>query len=59
MILMLPLDVIKKYYPDLSDEKLKQIQVFVYQSCCGVMQYFYGDDWEGDIDDLDLKNEEG
>ena len=56
---MLPLDVIKKYYPDLSDEDLKKIQVFVYELCCGLMQYFYGDDWDKDSDDLDLKNKEG
>jgi hypothetical protein len=55
---MLPLDVIRKYYPNRSDEDLKKIQTFVYQLCCGVMQYFYGDNWEGDIDELDLKNEE-
>lgn len=55
---MLPLDVIKKYYPNLSDEELKQVQEFVYQLCCGVMQYFYGDNWEKDIIDLNLKNEE-
>ena len=55
---MLPLDVIRKYYPNLSDEQLKQIQTFIYQLCCGLMQYFYGDSWEGDIDDLDLKNKE-
>lgn len=53
---MLPLDVIRKYYPDLPD--LKKIQVFVYELCCGLMQYFYGDNWEGDIDDLDLKHKE-
>lgn len=56
---MLPLDVIKKYYPYLSDEDLKKIQVFVYQLCCGIMQHFYGDSWEGDIGDPDLENEEG
>ena len=55
---MLTLDVIRKYYPDLSDEDLKKIQVFVYQLCCGLMQYFYGDKWEGVSDELDLKNEE-
>ncbi|MCL5784763.1 MAG: hypothetical protein M1142_05450 [Patescibacteria group bacterium] len=55
---MLSLDVIRKYYPNLSDDELKKIQVFVYHLCCGLMQYFYGDDWEGDIDDPDLKNEE-
>ena len=55
---MLPLDVIRKYYPDLSDEDLKKIQEFVYTLCCGIMQHFYRDNWEGNIDDLELKNEE-
>lgn len=55
---MLPLDVIRKYYPDLSDEELKKIQVFVYELCCGLMQHFYGEGWEKDSDELDLKNGE-
>ena len=55
---MLLLNVIRKYYPNLSDEDLKKIQVFVYELCCGLMQYFHGKDWEKDIDGLDLKNEE-
>lgn len=55
---MLPLDVIRKYYPNLSDEELKKIQTFVYQLCCGLMQYFYGDDWEEKIIDSDFKNGE-
>ena len=55
---MLPLDVIRKYYPDLSDEELKKIQVFVYELCCGFMQHFYGDNWEKEIDNLDLENKE-
>lgn len=55
---MLPLDVIKKYYPNTSDEELKGIQTFVYELCCGMMQYFYGNDWEKDIEELDLKNKE-
>jgi len=46
---MLPLNVIRKYYPDLSDGHLKKIQVFVYELCCGLMQYFYGNNWEKDI----------
>ncbi len=54
---MLPLDVIKKYYPDLPDEELKKIQVFVYELCCGLMQHFYGRDWEEDIEEIDLENE--
>lgn len=56
---MLPLDVVRKYYPDLSDDELKKIQMFVYQLCCGLMQYFHGDNWEGDMGDPDLENEEG
>lgn len=49
----------KKYYPDLPEEDLKKIQTFVYELCCGLMQYFYGDDREKDVDEWDLKNEEG
>ena len=55
---MLSIDVTRKYYPNASDEDLKKIQKFVYLLGCGLMQYFYGDNWEGDIDDLDLKNAE-
>ncbi|MDP3918069.1 MAG: hypothetical protein Q8Q30_02765 [Candidatus Woesebacteria bacterium] len=55
---MLPLDVVRKYYPNLPDEELKKIQVFVYELCCGLMQYFYGNDWEEDSDGLELENEE-
>lgn len=54
---MLPLDVIRKYYPDLSDEKLKQIQEFIYQLCCGLMQHFYGEDWDESIEGMDSENE--
>lgn len=56
---MLPLDVIRKYYPDLSDEELKKIQVFVYELCCGLMQHFYGEDWEKDIEESGSENNEG
>lgn len=55
---MLPLEVIKKYYSNATDEELKQIQEFIYALCCGLMQYFYGNDWEKDSDGLDLKNKE-
>lgn len=55
---MLPLEMIRKYYPDLSDEELKKIQEFVYVLCCGLMQYFYEEDWEKDSEDLGLENEE-
>ena len=54
---MLPLDLIKKYYPNLSDEDLKKIQVLIYELCCGLMQHFYGEDWDKDIEEIDLENE--
>ncbi len=53
---MLPLDVIRKYYSNASDEELKGIQEFVYLLSCGIMQYFYGSDWEKDIIDSDFEN---
>ena len=56
---MLPLNVIRKYYPNLSDKQQKQIQNFIYQLCCGLMQYFYGNDWEKDSGEWDLENKEG
>ena len=55
---MIPIEVIRKYYPDLSNEELRKMQTFIYELCCGLMQYFYGDKWEEDSDELDLKNEE-
>lgn len=54
---MLPLEVIRKYYPNLSDDELKQIQKFIYALCCGIMQHFYGEDWDGDIGEMDFENE--
>lgn len=39
---MLPLDVIRKYYPNLSEDELKEIQEVVYLLACAVMQHFYG-----------------
>ena len=56
---MLPLDVIRKYYPNASGEELKGIQTFVYQLCCGIMQYFYGPNWEKDSDGSEWENYKG
>lgn len=53
---MLPLEIIRKYYPDLSDEDLMKIQEFIYQLCCGIMQHFHGEDWDEDIDELSFEN---
>ena len=55
---MLPLDVIKKYYPDLSDEDLKKIQLFIFQLCCGIMQHSHGENWDEYVDELGWKNKE-
>ena len=50
---MLPLDIIRKYYPDLSDEGLKEIQEIVYLLGCAVMQHVYGPKWIGDFEESD------
>lgn len=39
---MLSLDVTGKYYPDASEEELKEIQEVVYLLSCAIMQEFYG-----------------
>ena len=48
---MLPLDVIRKYYPDLSDDELKEIQEVVYLLACAVIQHVYGSKWMGDFEE--------
>lgn len=50
---MLPLETIKKYYPNSSEEELKEIQEVVYLLACAVMQHFYGSEWMGDFEDSD------
>lgn len=54
---MLPLDVIRKYYPNLSDEELKEIQEIVYLLACAVMQHVYGHDWMNYSGDLEQEEE--
>lgn len=44
---MLSLEIIKKYYPNASEEELKEIQEIVYLLACAVMQEFYGSEWMG------------
>lgn len=53
---MLPLEVIRKFYPDLSEEELKEIQEVVYLLACAVMQHFYGTEWMGDFEDLEQED---
>ncbi|MCR4329082.1 MAG: hypothetical protein NUV65_00875 [Candidatus Roizmanbacteria bacterium] len=48
---MLPLEAIKKYYPNCSDEKLKEIQEVVYLLACAVVQEFYGSEWMGGFEE--------
>ncbi|HLC94633.1 MAG TPA: hypothetical protein VJH96_03640 [Patescibacteria group bacterium] len=50
---MLPLDVIKKFYPNLSDDELREIQEVVYLLSCAIMQHFYGSEWMGDFEESD------
>lgn len=50
---MLPLEVIKKYYPNASEEDLKDIQEVVYLLACAVMQHFYGSKWMGGFEESD------
>ncbi|KKS02666.1 MAG: hypothetical protein UU56_C0030G0004 [Candidatus Curtissbacteria bacterium GW2011_GWA2_41_24] len=50
---MLPLEVIKKYYPHASEEELKDIQEVVYLLSCAIMQEFYGSKWMGGFEESD------
>lgn len=50
---MLPLDVIRKYYPDASVEDLREIQEIVYLLACAVMQHVYGSEWIGGFEELE------
>ena len=44
---MLPLEVIKKYYPNAREDELKEMQEIVYLLACAVMQHVYGSEWMG------------
>lgn len=48
---MLPLEIIKKYYPKASEDELKDIQEVVYLLACAVMQEFYGSEWVGGFEE--------
>jgi len=48
---MLPLEIIKQYYPNASEKELKDIQEVVYLLACAVMQHFYGSKWMGGFED--------
>lgn len=45
------MEVIKKYYPNASENELKDIQEVVYLLACAVMQQFYGSGWMGGFED--------
>ena len=53
--MMLPLKTIKKYYPNASEEELKEIREVVYLLACAVMQHFYGSEWMGDFEEPDQR----
>jgi len=44
---VLPLEVIKKYYPNAREDELKEMQEIVYLLACAVMQHVYGSEWMG------------
>ncbi len=48
---MLPLEIIKQYYPKASEEELKEIQEVVYLLACAVMQECYGPKWMGGFEE--------
>lgn len=50
---MLPLEIIKKYYPNASEDELKEIQEIVYLLSCAVMQQFYGSKWMGGFEETE------
>lgn len=54
---MLPLEIIKKYYPNASEDELKDIQEVVYLLACAVMPHFYGADWMNYSGDLEQEEE--
>lgn len=58
MSLMLPLEIIKKYYPRVLEEGLKEIQEVVYLLACAVMQEFYGLEWMGSFRDSEQEDKE-
>ena len=50
---MLPLEEIRKFYPNASEEELKEIQEVAYLLACAVMQHFYGSEWMGGFEESD------
>jgi len=55
---MLPVDEIRKFYPNASEEELKEIQEVVYLLSCAVMQHVYGSKWMGDFEESDQGDKE-
>jgi len=53
---LLPLEIIKKYYPNTSEEELKDIQGVVYLLACAIMQEFYGSEWMDGFEESDQKD---
>jgi hypothetical protein len=50
---VLSLEIIKQYYPNASEEELKDIQEVVYLLSCAIMQEFYVSKWMGDFEEID------
>lgn len=50
---MLPLEIIKKYYPNASEDELKEIQEVVYLLACAAMQHSYWSEWMGSFEEIE------
>ena len=50
---MLPLEEIKKYYHNASEDEVKEIKDVVYLLACSVMQECYGLKWMGSFEESD------
>jgi len=50
---VLPLEVIKKYYPNAREDELKEMQEIVYLLACAVMQHVYGSKRMGNFEESD------
>lgn len=48
---MLPITVIRKYYPNATEDELKEIQEIIYLLASAVMQHFYGSRWMGGFEE--------
>lgn len=54
---MLPVEIIKQYYPKASEDELKDIREVVYLLACAVMQHVYGSECMGSSEEASQEEE--